>query len=168
MMNSKNAKLIAVILSAVLLICATVAIAAMADSAESGPVLTTDKLGIASLNISYKAQTEVAFAVYDGLDAPAEGVTREIYLLFFNSDPDADGEKNGYQLYRSAVARKTSAGNVTVNGVECLLFYSNGIKAKDIANDMFACPVIVEKGAGETTYTRGYTRKVVSEGEEAV
>lgn len=160
MKNSKFTKLIAIVASVVLLIGATVAIAVMADSAEPAPVLKTDKLGVVGINASYDAQTRMAFAVENKLDAVAEGVTRDIYLLFFNADPDANGEKDGYTLYKNAVARSSQA-DVMKNGN--LIFYSNGIMAKDIANDMFVCPIVVEKSADSATYTRGFTKRVADD-----
>ena len=157
MKNSKLKKLIAVVASVVLLIGVAVAFTVMADSETIAPVYT-DEVGIAALNISYKAQTELAFAVLDNENAElAEGETREVYLLFFNADPDAAGELDGETLYRKAVARKTAAGTVKVDGVEHLLFYSNGVKANDLFKNVYVCPVVVVRGESDTTYTRGYT-----------
>ncbi|MBQ7386819.1 MAG: hypothetical protein IJW03_01495 [Clostridia bacterium] len=169
MKNSKIAKLVAISLSVLLLVGAIVMISATADDAADTTVVTTDKLGVASLNLSYKAQTEIAFAVYDGLDAVVSGGQRDIYLLFFATDPDASGELTAEELYKNAIARKESVGNVNLGGVSHLLFYSNGIMANDLAKSVYVCPVAVEKvpvagGEGYTTnYVRGYTTKKLAD-----
>ncbi len=165
MKNSKIVKLIAVSLSVLLLVGVSVMISAMADDTPVVYSESTDKLGIASYNLSYKSQTEMAFAVYEELPDVAEGGSREIYLLFFATNPDESGIAPAANLFNNAMARKTSAGTVKIGDVSHLLFYSNGITARNLAKDLFVCPVAVDKvplaeGEGYTyTYTRGYTQK---------
>lgn len=158
MKNSNFTKIIAVVASVVFVICASVAITVMADSEVEAPVYTHD-VGIYSMNVSYKAQTELAFCVQDDGVASEGAESREVFLLFFNSNPDQNGDLSGEELYRSAAYRKSSTGTATVGDVKGLLFYSNGILAKDLGKDVYVCPVVVERFADSTTYTRGYTRR---------
>lgn len=154
MKNSKIAKLLAISLSLLLLVGVAVMISATAEDATEAPTVYTNKVGIASINLSYKAQTEMAFAVYDDYEV-AEGSKKDVYLLFFNSDP---GDKSGEELYKKAMARKSSSGTVKIGGVDHLLFYSDGIKASDLAEDLFVCPVVVETVVDGDNYTYNYAR----------
>ena len=154
MKNSKIAKLLAISLSLLLLVGVAVMISATAEDATTAPVVYTEKVGIASINLSYKAQTEMAFAVYDGLEV-AEGSKKDVYLLFFNSDP---GDISAEELYKKAVARKSAVGTVKLDGVEHLLFYSDGIKANDLAKNIYVCPVVIETVANGGSYTYNYMR----------
>ena len=155
MKNSKIAKLLAISLSLLLLVGVAVMISATAEDATTAPVSYTDKVGIASINLSYKAQTEMAFAVYDAYDV-AEGSKKDVYLLFFNSDP---GDKmSGEELYKKAIARKSSVGTVKLGGVEHLLFYSNGIMASELASTLYVCPIVVETVVDGDNYTYSYVR----------
>ncbi len=171
MKNSKIAKIVAIALSVLLIVGVSVMISATADDAQMGPVVKSEGFGIASLNLSYGAQTEMAFAVYDGLEPVAEGGSREFFLLFFSSDPDTSdlGELSADKLYERATARKESSGTVKIDGVSHLLFYSNGLMARELANDIYVCPIAIEKlptadGEGYTyNYIRGYTEKVLAE-----
>ena len=154
MKNSKIAKLLAISLSLLLLVGVAVMISATAEDATEAQVVYTDKVGIASINLSYKAQTEMAFAVYDGLEV-AEGATKNVYLLFFNSDP---GDISAEELYKKAVARKSAVGTVKLDGVDHLLFYSNGIMANNLAKSLYVCPVVIETVVDGDSYTYNYMR----------
>lgn len=154
MKNSKIAKLLAISLSLLLLVGIAVMISATAEDATEAQVVYTDKVGIASINLSYKAQTEMAFAVYDGLEV-AEGAKKNVYLLFFNSDP---GDISAEELYKKAVARKSAAGTVKLDGVDHLLFYSDGIMANNLAKSLYVCPVVIETVVDGDSYTYNYMR----------
>ena len=154
MKNSKIAKLLAISLSLLLLVGVAVMISATAEDATEAQVVYTDKVGIASINLSYKAQTEMAFAVYDGLEV-AEGAKKNVYLLFFNSDP---GDISAEELYKKAVARKSAAGTVKLDGVDHLLFYSDGIMANNLAKSLYVCPVVIETVVDGDSYTYNYMR----------
>lgn len=171
MKNSKFTKIIAVFASIVLLVGVFAAVTAMADAeAEATPPVYTSEVGIISMNVSYQARTELAFAVKDGGALSDGAKSREVYLLFFNSNPDENGDLNGKQLYQNAVYRKSSSGTVKVPGESegALLFRSNGILARDLAKDIYVCPVVVERFEnGVVEYTRGYTTKSV-DGADAV
>ena len=167
MKNSNFTKIIAVFASIVLLVGVFAAVTAMADAEAATPVYT-DEVGIISMNVSYQARTELAFAVKDGGAISDGAKSREVYLLFFNSNPDENGDLSGKELYQNASYRKSSAGKVNVQGESALLFYSNGILARDLDKDIYVCPVVVERFEdGTVEYTRGYTTKGVDGAEAA-
>ncbi len=169
MKNTRLTKLLAVCLSLVLVIGAVALVAVFAQGDSEGAV--TDKVGIASVGISFGDKHQLVYAVRADESYLAETNGR-VGLLFWNYNPEADGEKSAEELYRSAQNRVFSDYKETVGDEELYIIASSGIALDSLASDVYVCPIVkhVEvshaPGAeGEDTtysfsYTKGYTSKV--------
>lgn len=169
MKNTRLTKLLAVCLSLVLVIGAVALVAVFAEGSSESAV--TDKVGIASVNLSFGDKHQLAYAVRADESYLAETNGR-VGLLFWNYNPEADGEKSAEELYRSAQDRVFSDYKETIGDEEFYIISSSGIALDSLASDVYVCPIVkhVEvshaPGAeGEDTtysfsYTKGYTRKV--------
>ena len=169
MKNTRLTKLLAVCLSLVLVIGAVALVAVFAEGSSESAV--TDKVGIASVNLSFGDKHQLAYAVRADESYLTETNGR-VGLLFWNYNPEADGEKSAEELYRSAQDRVFSDYKETIGDEEFYIISSSGIALDSLASDVYVCPIVkhVEvshaPGAeGEDTtysfsYTKGYTRKV--------
>ena len=134
MRNSRFTKIVTVLLAVVLLVMSAVAISVVAEDAGEDY-----RVSVISNNVSYDARMEIIYALK--CDDLAEN--EELYLLFWTEAPDV-ANMSAKELYDSALYRKTAfSENETVGDVDgCLLFASNGIAASDIADTVYALPVI--------------------------
>jgi len=97
--------------------------------AETAPVLT-----IESNNVSYADSVYIVYAVAtENVDASAN-----VQMLFWN-EPQTE-----YVVGTQAYAEETK-GTVTVHEKECLAFYSEGLSAKQMTDDVY-CRAYVEVG----------------------
>ena len=171
MKNSRLTKILALLLCLVLVIGAVVAIVVLADEDQSGAIKTTDKVGIAAVNLDFGEKHQMVYAVRADEEYLAE-TDGMLCLLFWDHDPEADGEKSAWDLYKSAQDRKFTETKMEVNGEECYVFTSSGVAVSDLGAPIYVLPVVRHVSMSETddgeynysfTYTKGYSRAVVGE-----
>lgn len=120
-----NKKRFFVMLAVALLICSAVTatvLFAAGDASELDP-----KLEVVSYNLSYSDSVYILYAIAN------EGFDREEYeikMLFWNEAQD------DYVLGTESYSVSTS-GKATVKGKDCLVFYSEGLAAKEMTDDVF-------------------------------
>jgi len=97
---------------------------------------TTPSLSIYKSNISYSESLYLLYAVsYEGIDIN----TDEVQMLYFNTVQDSYTKGNeSYVAYNE--------GTMAFGTVNCLLFYSNGIAAKQMTDDIYARAYVVKDG----------------------
>ena len=89
---------------------------------------TTPSITIESKNLSYSDSIYILYAVSnEGFDRSQS----EIQMLFWNEPQDE------YILGTQDYVASTE-GDKTVNGKDCLIFYSDGIAAKEMTDDVYA------------------------------
>ena len=89
---------------------------------------TQPTLSIYKNNLSYSSELYLAYAVsYEGIDVESN----EVELLFF------DSVQTEYIKGNESYAVLDS-GTASPGGVPCLLFYSNGISAKNMTDDIYS------------------------------
>lgn len=139
----KNGKMRKILLSQIiivaLIICLAVGATVFTASALSDSDLTLDNptLEIVSNNVSYSESIYILYAISN------EGFDRakyEIKMLFWNEAQET------YTLGTEKYS-KTNEGKAKVKGKDCLIFYSDGIAAKEMTDDVYAraCVVIGDK-----------------------
>ena len=121
------------ILSFVVAVCGFFATAnipmAKAEEPESQATL-----GIEAKNLSYSESVYIVYAV------SFENVTyQNVKMLFWDSTQE--DYVIGTEKYQASYSSRT-----TVNGKRCLIFYSNGIAAKNMTDDVYARAYIEENG----------------------
>ena len=88
---------------------------------------STPTLSIYKNNVSYASELYILYAVsYEGIDVNAN----EVQLLFFDSVQNE--YIKGKELYYA-----TSEGTKTISGKNCVIFYSNGLAAKQMTDDIY-------------------------------
>lgn len=136
MKTLKSTKLIALLISAVLLIAT---IAGISASAEEG----TPSLEIFSKNLSYGGTISIAFAV------DAENIdSKDVELLVYTSEPTEDSE--------AAHVVKTSEVS-TVHEREALVFLTPGIASKDMTKQIYVKAHAVVDGKDVYSETERYS-----------
>lgn len=126
-----NKKRFFVMLAVALLICSAVTatvLFAAGDASELEP-----KLEVVSYNLSYSDSVYILYAIAN------EGFDREEYeikMLFWNEAQD------DYVLGTESYS-VTNSGKATVKAKDCLVFYSEGLAAKEMTDDIF-CRAYVE------------------------
>ena len=168
MKNTRLTKLLAVCLSLVLIVGAVALVAVLAGG-SSGDA-TTDKVGIASINLSFGDKHQLVYAVRADEDYLNE-TNGKVGLMFWNYNPEADGEKSAEELYRSAQDRVFSTYKEMIGDEEFYIISSSGIALDSLASDVYVCPIVkhvevsVAPGSdGEDitysfSYTKGYTQQ---------
>ncbi len=180
MKNSRVLKFLALLLSLALVVGAAVVVAVLANDITSGEGDTTDKVGIAAVNLNFEEKHQLVYAVRADKDYLAQ-TDGTLCLLFWDHNPEADGTKTAMELYRSAQDRKFTKSTMDVNGEECYVFTSSGVALGDLATPVYVIPVVRHATMTETpdsedgssvnytfTYTKGYTKATVGEGGETV
>ena len=116
---------------------------------------TEPQLTVYKNNVSYKDSVYFMYAVsYENID-----ITQyDIQLLFWNTKQDT--YTKGTEKYYKEVSRTQ-----TVTGVECVIYYSEGIAAKNIVDDIYTRAYVkVQDGCNQfcsyciIPYTRGRVR----------
>ena len=168
MKNTRLTKLLAVCLSLVLIVGAVALVAVLAGG-SSGDA-TTDKVGIASINLSFGDKHQLVYAVRADEDYLNE-TNGKVGLMFWNYNPEADGEKSAEELYRSAQDRVFSTYKETIGDEEFYIISSSGIALDSLASDVYVCPIVkhveVSNAPGSDgeditysfSYTKGYTQQ---------
>ena len=129
MANSK--KRILVLLAVLLLTFSAITATVLFATNESGSDVTPS-LETVSYNLSYSDSVYILYAIAnDGFDREEH----EIKLLFWE-EPQAD-----YVLGTETYSASNS-GKATVKGKDTLVFYSRGIAAKEMADDIFCRPCV--------------------------
>ena len=128
-MGTKIKNKILIFLSAALMLfCAVFGISFLNRKAAKAEDVAAPILTIETKNLSYADSIYILYAVsHEGFDSAAH----EIKMLFWSSTQEE--YTFGTQSYLSE-----DSGTVTVKGKECLVFYSDGIAAKQMADDIFA------------------------------
>ena len=168
MKNTRLTKLLAVCLSLVLIVGAVALVAVLAGG-SSGDA-TTDKVGIASINLSFGDKHQLVYAVRADEDYLNE-TNGKVGLMFWNYNPEADGEKSAEELYRSAQDRVFSTHKEMIGDEELYIISSSGIALDSLASDVYVCPIVkhveVSNAPGSDgeditysfSYTKGYTQQ---------
>ena len=130
----KVLRFIAIALFISLIVGVTIVIVGATDSNDD---ISSPSLEIISNNLSYSDSNYILYAIAN------EGFDRtkyEIKMLFW------DKPQESYLLGTESYS-KTDEGVKTVKGESCLIFYSNGIAAKEMTDDIYAraCVAIDEK-----------------------
>ena len=99
----------------------------LADETETEEVVKPS-LNIYKKNISYASEIYIMYAVsYEGIDV----TTNPVKMLFYNSVQDE-------YTTQTASYVALSQGSVTIGGVSCQIFASNGLAAKQMTDDIYA------------------------------
>ena len=135
-MNIKFFKpLIAVILMC-LCICSVFVISYAADETLEAEVAADVTMDIVANNVSYSDSLYILYAINnEGFDR----TKHEIKMLFW------DEAQESYALGTEKYS-VTNSGTAKVKGKNCLIFYSNGIAAKEMTDDIFARACVVIEG----------------------
>jgi len=109
--------------------------------ARAETTATTPQIEIISQNVSYADSIYILYAVSnEGFDRN----THEIHMLFW------DTPQTNYDVH-TAKYERTDEGSATVKGMSCLVFYSEGLAAKEMTTDLY-CRAYTEID-GETYYS---------------
>lgn len=138
MISKSKSKALVLFLAVILMIGAITATVIFATNGDSTP---TPTLSIESYNLSHDEWTHILYAVSN------EGFDREeheIKMLFWN-EPQSE-----YLLGTESYSASNS-GKATVKEKDTLVFYSKGLTAKEMADDIY-CRACVTVG-GETYYS---------------
>jgi len=135
-MNIKFFKpLIAVVLMC-LCICSVFLISYAEDETLDAEAAANVKMDIVANNVSYSDSLYILYAINnEGFDR----TKHEIKMLFW------DEAQESYALGTEKYA-VTNSGTAKVKGKNCLIFYSNGIAAKGMTDDIFARSCVVIEG----------------------
>ena len=137
MKNTKLTKILTAVMALILLIGAITCIATSAEDA--------DTLAIVAKNVSHGDRIQIALAV-----AAPEG--SEVEVVYYFEDPELNPEATAF------TAVKSEGKTFNYNGKDCPVFYTEGIPAKDLANQIYAKAHII----GTDTWT-DYTVYSVAE-----
>jgi len=122
-------KLFVLLSALIMLLCGVLGVKALtAQESAKADEVTNPTLTIESNNVSYAESIYILYAVSnDGFDR----ANHEIKMLFW----DELQEEYTVGTEKYAVTSKQSA---TVKGKSCLIFYSDGLAAKEMSDDIFA------------------------------
>ena len=123
-------KKLLVLFSAVLMLfCSITGVGVLNHTAKAEPNVNNPILSVVSNNVSYSDSTYILYAISNvGFDRN----DYEIKMLFW-FEPQTEGYILGTQSYI-----KSNSGSSKVKGHDCLIFYSKGLAAKEMTDDIFA------------------------------
>lgn len=125
-------KLLVLIFTFVILFCGVMGVGIFgkdkSSNAKADEIMGTPTITIESNNVSYADSIYILYAVsHDGFDR----TSHEIKMLFWE-------ELQEEYVIGSESYFATSKATATVNGKDCLIFYSRGIAAKEMTKDVYA------------------------------
>ena len=139
-MKMKN-KLLAILFASLFAVCALLGVSLINRNEKATAATAEVTLKIQSNNLSYADSVYLLYAVSgEGVDYTVDTVK----MLFWESAKPTQEE---YLLGTESYAAENS-GRATVGGKDCLVFYSKGIAAKEMTDEIYARAYVEVGGVG--------------------
>ena len=134
-------KLLAILFASLFAVCALLGVSLINRKEKATAATAEVTLKIQSNNLSYADSVYLLYAVSgEGVDYTVDTVK----MLFWESAKPTQKE---YLLGTESYAAKNS-GRATVGGKDCLVFYSKGIAAKEMTDEIYARAYVEVGGVG--------------------
>lgn len=138
MKNTKNLRIVTIVLAVALAICSVAMVCVSASTVIPGGE-ETDYIKVVSKNASYKAKTELLYAVEVDEASLDMSNSDTVYMLFWNS---AQTGSNAYTFETASYRVYNKYKETQGEHAGRYIFASDGINACDISKTIYARPAV--------------------------